>query len=183
VSELGPLHEEEVEQRLARIRVLVLDVDGVLTEGGIYMDHRGGEHKRFDVRDGHGIKLLQQRGLRVAIVSGRRSTVVAHRATELAIDPVIQGATRKGPAFREILANTGAEAASVAVVGDDVVDLPLFVRCGLAITVADAHPEVRARAHWITHANGGHGAVREVADRLLNAQGHWPALLDDYLAP
>lgn len=182
MTTIGPLPTEELEHRLARIRLLVLDVDGVLTEGGIYMADDGAEHKRFDVRDGHGIKLLQQAGIRVAIVSGRRAPVVTHRAEELGIEHVTQGAIRKGPAFEALLVATGVEAESVAAVGDDVVDLPLLTRCGLAVTVADAHPEVRKRAHWTTEAPGGHGAVRELADRLLTAQGHWWGLIDDYLA-
>ena len=178
---LAPLSPEAVDARLARTRLLVLDVDGVLTAGGIFMDFEGREYKRFDVRDGHGIKLAQRVGVGVAIITGRRSGVVEQRARELGIDPVIQGAARKGEAFAELLAATGSAPDDVAMVGDDVVDLPVMVRAGLALTVADAHPAVRERAHWATAARGGHGAVREVVDRLLRAQGHWDDLLTGYL--
>ncbi len=180
MSRSGSLSRHRLKQRLARIGLLILDVDGVLTEGGIYMDDQGSEHKRFDVRDGHGIKLLHKRGLRVAIISGRCSSVVAYRAEELGIRDVFQGAARKEPAFDRVLATTDTDPASVATVGDDLVDLPLMTRSGLAVTVADAHPEVRKRAHWITTASGGRGAVREVADRLLAIQGHWQAVIDEH---
>ena len=180
---LSPLAPEAVDSRLAATRLLVLDVDGVLTAGGIFMDFEGREYKRFDVRDGHGIKLLQRFGVDVAIITGRRSGVVEQRARELGIEHVIQGALRKGEAFNELLATTGADPEQVAMVGDDVVDLPVMVRAGLALTVADGHPAVRERAHWATEACGGHGAVREIADRLLQAQGHWDDLLAAYLEP
>lgn len=179
---LSPLSPEAVQDRLARTRLLILDVDGVLTAGGIHMDFEGREYKRFDVRDGHGIKLLQRHGVAVAIITGRRSAVVERRAQELGIEPVIQGAARKGEALDQVLATTGAEAEHTAMVGDDVVDLPVMVRTGLGLTVADAHPAVRQRAHWTTANAGGHGAVREIADWLLQAQGHWDNLLADYLA-
>ncbi|HKJ70144.1 MAG TPA: HAD-IIIA family hydrolase [Gammaproteobacteria bacterium] len=175
------LNEQALDARMAAVRLLVLDVDGVLTAGGIFMDDDGREYKRFDVRDGHGIKLLQRFGVAVAIITGRRSGVVEQRARELGIEHVIQGALRKGEAFTELLAATGADAERVAMVGDDVVDLPVMVRAGLGLTVADAHPEVRTRAHWITESPGGHGAVREIADRLLRAQGHWDELMAGYL--
>ena len=178
---LSPLSPEEVEQRLAGIRLLILDVDGVLTAGGIFMDFEGREYKRFDVRDGHGIKLLQRYGVTVAIITGRRSGVVERRARELGIEHVIQGAARKGEACDTLLEETGADPARTAMVGDDVVDLPVMVRTGLALTVADAHPAVRERAHWTTAERGGHGAVREIADRLLQAQGRWDELLAAYL--
>jgi 3-deoxy-D-manno-octulosonate 8-phosphate phosphatase (KDO 8-P phosphatase) len=180
---LTPLPPETVDRHLATTRLLVLDVDGVLTAGGIYMDFEGREYKRFDVRDGHGIKLAQRFGVTVAIITGRRSGVVEQRARELGIEHVIQGAVRKGEAFDDLLAATGADPASVAMVGDDVVDLPVMVRAGLGLTVADGHAAVRERAHWTTASAGGHGAVREITDRLLQAQGHWDTLLADYLEP
>jgi 3-deoxy-D-manno-octulosonate 8-phosphate phosphatase (KDO 8-P phosphatase) len=156
-------------------------VDGVLTEGGIYMDDAGAEYKRFDVRDGHGIKLLQRFGVGVALITGRTSGVVTHRAAELGIEHVYQGRVAKAPALDELLTATGMPAEAMAVVGDDVVDLPLMVRAGLAVTVADAHPAVTGRAHWTTAAAGGRGAVREVADRILRVQGHEATLIEGYL--
>lgn len=179
----SPLTAAELDERLAGIRLLVLDVDGVLTAGGIFMDEDGREYKRFHVRDGHGIKLLQGIGVTVAIISGRRSGVVDQRARELGIEHVIQGATDKGKAFTELLAATGADPDEAAMIGDDVVDLPIMVRAGLALTVANAHPAVRERAHWTTTAGGGDGAVREVTDRLLRAQDRWDELLAGYLEP
>ena len=179
---LAPLSPGGLEERLSGIRLLILDVDGVLTAGGIFMDFEGREYKRFDVRDGHGIKLLQRYGLGVAIITGRRSAVVEHRAQELGIEPIVQGAQKKGEALDRILASSGVDADRAAMVGDDVVDLPAMVRTGLALTVADAHPAVRERAHWTTATQGGQGAVREIADRLLQAHGHWDDLVAGYLA-
>ncbi|MEF8793016.1 KdsC family phosphatase [Thiohalorhabdus sp.] len=179
---LGPLSPEALRARLARIRLLILDVDGVLTAGGIFMDFEGREYKRFNVRDGHGIKLLQRHGIGVAIITGRRSAVVERRAQELGIAPVVQGIQRKGEALDELLATAKAAPEEAAMVGDDIVDLPVMTRTGLALTVADAHPALLERAHWTTAHAGGHGAVREIADRLLQTQGYWDDLLADYLA-
>jgi 3-deoxy-D-manno-octulosonate 8-phosphate phosphatase (KDO 8-P phosphatase) len=180
---LGPLEPAEVDARAARTGLLVLDVDGVLTDGGIVMDDAGNELKRFHVRDGHGIKLVQRRGIPVAVITGRRSGVVEQRAAELGIEHVYQGAEDKRAAMRDLLARLDLAPEAVAMVGDDVVDLPLLARAGLAVTVADGHPAVRERAHWVTASGGGRGAVREVCDRLLRAQGHETALLQDYLEP
>jgi 3-deoxy-D-manno-octulosonate 8-phosphate phosphatase (KDO 8-P phosphatase) len=180
---LEPLAPAEVDARAAGVRLLVLDVDGVLTDGGIVMDDAGAEFKRFHVRDGHGIKLLQRRGIPVALITGRRSGVVEQRAAELGIEHVYQGAEDKRAALADLLERLDTDPQAVAMVGDDVVDLPLLVRAGLAVTVADGHAAVRERAHWVTEAAGGRGAVREVTDRILRAQGHEDALLRDYLEP
>ena len=180
---IAPLSPASVDRCLANVRLLVLDVDGVLTEGGIFMDDAGREYKRFDVRDGHGLKLLQRFGLTVAVITGRTSGVVRERTAELGIAHVYQGYVAKAPALAALLDATGESAEALAVVGDDVVDLPLMVRAGLAVTVADAHPSVRERAHWTTANAGGHGAVREVVDRILRVQGHEEALLAGYLEP
>ena len=180
---MGPLDPEALEARASGVRLLILDVDGVLTDGGIVLDDSGREYKRFHVRDGHGIKLLQQQGISVAIVTGRRSAVVEHRAWELGIREVHQGAVQKGPALEEVLEACGVAPAEAAMIGDDVVDLPILSRTGLAVAVADAHPAVRERAHWVTAAGGGRGAVREVADRILRARGLEEKVLSAYLEP
>ncbi|MFA9459744.1 KdsC family phosphatase [Thiohalorhabdus sp. Cl-TMA] len=183
MSGLHPLSPTEVDARAAAVELLVLDVDGVLTDGGILMDDDGRELKRFHVRDGHGIKLLQHYGVPVAVITGRTSGVVAKRAEELGIAYVYQGYRRKEPAFQALLEQVNVAAAAVAMVGDDVVDLPIMVQAGLTVTVPNAHSLVRRRAHWCTHSAGGHGAVREVTDRLLRAKGLEERILADYLTP
>ena len=170
----------DLQGRAAAIRLVVLDVDGVLTDGQIVMDDSGAETKAFNVRDGHGIKLLQRFGIATAVVTGRRSEVVARRTEELGIHPVHQGYPEKAAPFEAVLRETGVPAEAVAVVGDDIVDLPMMARAGLAIAPADAHDAVRNRAHWLTAAGGGRGAVREVVDFLLQAQGHWPTVMAHY---
>jgi 3-deoxy-D-manno-octulosonate 8-phosphate phosphatase (KDO 8-P phosphatase) len=160
-------------ERFARIRLLLLDVDGVLTDGRIVYTDAGQEIKAFHVRDGSGLKFWQRGGGRVAILSGRSSSAVGRRGVELGIDPVVQGADEKLPALRRILSETGLRADQVCAVGDDLPDLPVLTRCGLAAAVADAAPEVRAVAHFVTTAPGGRGAVREVVEWLMRAQGTW----------
>jgi len=171
-----------MQARLAKIRLLLLDVDGVMTDGRIIYDDRGGETKAFDVRDGHGLKLLQRAGIRVGIITGRQSPVVDRRASELGIELVYQGAKDKLLPFREILAKTGLTADAVAYVGDDLPDLPVLRRVGFAVTVADAMAELKPHVHYITHAPGGRGAVREICDLLLQAGGHWESLTARYFA-
>ena len=159
--------------RAARVKLLLLDVDGVLTDGGIVYADDGTELKRFHVRDGSGLKFWQRGGNRVAIVSGRTSAAVARRAEELGIDPVFQGRGDKLPAFTLVLSATGLRPDEVCAIGDDLPDLPLLSRCGLAVAVADACPEVRAAADYVTTARGGHGAVREAVEWLMKLQGRW----------
>jgi len=171
-----------MQARLAKIRLLLLDVDGVMTDGRIIYDDRGGETKAFDVRDGHGLKLLQRAGIRVGIITGRQSPVVDRRASELGIELVYQGAKDKLLPFREILAKTGLTADAVAYVGDDLPDLPVLRRVGFAATVADGMTELKPHVHYITRAPGGRGAVREICDLLLQAGGHWESLTDRYFA-
>jgi 3-deoxy-D-manno-octulosonate 8-phosphate phosphatase (KDO 8-P phosphatase) len=155
--------------RSARIRLLVLDVDGVLTDGTILLI--GGEElKTFHVRDGLGLKRLLANGIEVAVVSGRSSAAVSRRMAELGIRHVFQGVDDKLPVIENLRESLGLEADDIAVVGDDLPDLPAMELAGLAIAVADAQPEVRARAHWITAAAGGRGAAREVAEHLLSAR-------------
>ena len=166
--------------RCARVELLVLDVDGVLTDGGIIYGDDGVELKQFHVRDGSGLKIWQYLGKRAAVITGRTSRVVEVRAAELGIAPVIQGAAEKVPAFRRLLAETGLAAEQVCYVGDDVPDLGVMAGCGLAVAVADACPEVRAAAHYVTRAAGGRGAVREVIELVLRCQGRWRQIVERF---
>jgi 3-deoxy-D-manno-octulosonate 8-phosphate phosphatase (KDO 8-P phosphatase) len=160
--------------------MLVLDVDGVLTDGGIVYADDGTELKRFHVRDGSGLKIWQHLGKRAAIITGRTSKVVTVRALELGIEPVYQGAPEKMAAYRDLLAAGGLRPEQVCFVGDDVPDLPVLLSCGLAVAVADACPEARAAAHYVTRAGGGRGAVREVVELILRCQGTWQQVVDRF---
>ncbi|MGE3809816.1 MAG: KdsC family phosphatase [Gemmataceae bacterium] len=177
-----PQHVESLAERCRRIELLVLDVDGVLTDGGIVYSDAGHEIKQFHVRDGSGLKLWHWLGKQAAILSGRSSRVVDVRAAELDVATVVQGARDKLPAFRKIVKDCGLEPAQVCFVGDDVPDLPALRNCGLAVAVADACADVQAAAHYITHAPGGRGAVREVIEWLLRAQGLWSRVLERFAA-
>jgi 3-deoxy-D-manno-octulosonate 8-phosphate phosphatase (KDO 8-P phosphatase) len=154
----------------AAIRLLVLDVDGVLTDGRLYFGARGEALKAFDVRDGYGVRQLIAAGVAVAVISGRRSAAVSARCRDLGITHVMQGATDKLAAFERLRVRTQIAARDCACVGDDVPDVPLFGAVGLAFAVADAHPIARRAAHHVTRLPGGRGAVREVCDRLLAAK-------------
>ena len=167
--------------KASRIRLLALDVDGVLTDGRLYYDHAGNELKAFNVRDGLGMKALQRFGIRTALITGRNSTVVAHRAQELGIDYVYQGCADKLQAFGELLETSGRTAAEICFAGDDWVDIPLLDRVGLAVTVEDADSLVKSHTHWVTSRPGGQGAVREICDLILHAQGHVRSLLQEIL--
>ena len=160
-------------QAAARVRLLCLDVDGVLTDGSIFLDDEGVETKRFFVRDGTGLRAWQRAGGIVAIITGRSGKAVQWRADELGIDIVRAGVARKGPVFESILSELGIEAPEAAMVGDDLPDLPILERCGYPVAVQDAIPEVRDAARLVTERPGGHGAVREVVEHLLKARGAW----------
>ncbi len=164
----------EVWERAQFIRLLLLDVDGVLTDGRLYFDAKGEALKVFHVRDGHGIKMAQQGGIEVAILSGRRSDAAFHRARDLGLSRYYEGLRDKVAVLEELLAALNLAPREVAAVGDELVDLPLMAQVGLAVAVADAAPEVLIAAHWVTTLPGGRGAVREVCDLLLKAQGKWP---------
>lgn len=157
-------------ERANDIRLLVLDVDGVLTDGRLYFTARGEEMKCFHVRDGAGIVRLLRAGVQVAVISGRSSRAVERRMSELGVTWVRQGIEDKQAALRELLDILGLTVQSVACMGDDLADLPLFEVARLAVTVADAHPSVKSRAHFITQASGGQGAVREVCDLIMESQ-------------
>lgn len=172
--------KKQIEAVAKNIKLLILDVDGVLTDGGIILDNNGNELKKFHVRDGHGIKMLQRAGIRVAIITGRDSSVVNRRARELGIKEVYQKCHKKTVAYDHLLQKTGLSDKETAYVGDDVVDIPLFKRVGLPVAVADAEKEAKDKAMLITKNSGGRGAVREVCDLILKANGKWKALLDEY---
>ncbi len=167
-------------QRAAHVRLLVLDVDGVLTDGRITYTADGVEVKSFHVRDGSALAFWQRLGGHVAIVSGRSSPAVDVRAAELGVSTVVQGAGDKLAAFRGALEAAGLRADQACAVGDDLPDLPVLLACGLAVAVADACPEARAAAHHVTLAPGGRGAVREVVELLLRAQGRWHGLVRSF---
>lgn len=167
--------------RCSAIELLLLDVDGVLTDGSIVYADNGVEVKSFHVRDGSGLKLWHMAGKRSAIISGRKSSVVEIRASELGIGKVIQGAADKRAALAEMLAHADVRAEQVAFIGDDLPDLPLLRWCGLAVAVADACVEVRAAAQYVTRAPGGRGAVREVIELILRCQGRWQQVVEPFV--
>lgn len=159
------------------IKLLLLDVDGVLTDGTLFIDEQGREYKAFHARDGYGIKCLRQHGIEVAVISGRHSPSVTQRMQSLGIAHVFQGVEDKLEPFQELLHTLQIQPWQTAHVGDDLLDLPLLQRVGLAIAVHDAHPSLLAHIDWRTTLPGGRGAVREVCDVLLHAQGHGNSLL------
>lgn len=165
-----------VQKKAAKIRLLLLDVDGVLTDGGIIIDSRGVEAKRFDVRDGQGIALLIHYGIKVAFVTGRSSSIVRHRAKELGVTFVYQGVKNKLEIYDRIRRKTGLKDEQIAYVGDDVMDLPVIRKVGLAITVRDSWPGLKSRVDYVARCGGGRGAVREVSELVLKAQGLWKEL-------
>jgi 3-deoxy-D-manno-octulosonate 8-phosphate phosphatase (KDO 8-P phosphatase) len=171
---------EELKRKAERIVVLVLDVDGVMTDGRIIIDDSGRESKHFNVKDGHGIKLILKMGIEVIFLTGRKSRVVAHRAKDLGVREVYQGARDKVMIFEGMLLKKNMKADRVAYVGDDVVDIPLFRKVGLSIAVADACEEARRAAHYVTEKEGGKGAVREVCEMILRAQGKWDEIAKRY---
>ncbi len=173
---------DEVERRAAGVRLLLLDCDGVLTDGRITPVEGGEELKSFHTHDGHGLVMLHRAGLRSGIISGRTSRLVELRAADLGISFVRQGALNKIEVFESLLAEASVAPEHVAYVGDDVVDIPLMRRCGLGVAVADATPDTRDAAHHVTRLPGGFGAVREVCELLLKAQGRWDELMKRYLA-
>ncbi len=168
-------------EKAKKLKLLILDVDGVLTDGTLFFDQEGNEYKAFHARDGHGIKLLRQTGVEVAVISGRKSNSVALRMKSLGIEHVYQGHENKIAAFNEIIAKIGITPEQAAHVGDDLLDLPIMIRVGLAIAVADANFAVKAHADWCTSLSGGHGAVREVCDFIMQAQGQFDGIVNAYL--
>ena len=173
---------QEVRGKAAAIRLVIFDVDGVLTDGRLYFGDDGQEYKAFNSKDGHGMVMLQQAGVQIGIITGRTSEVVRLRMENLGIEHVYQGRRDKLPAYEDLRAALHLSDQQIAYVGDDVVDLPVMRRVGLAIAVQDAHALTRTHADWITPSGGGRGAAREVCEFLMDAQGKLQSALEAYLA-
>lgn len=171
----------KLDQRCATIELVLADVDGVLTDGGVIFDNQGIETKQFHIRDGLGIKLWQRAGYKFGLVTGRGSHIVKIRAAELGIDIVRQTAEDKLPATQEILQELGMRLEQVCYIGDDLPDLPVLRSVGLAVAVADASAELRQAAHYVTSVPGGRGAVRETIELILKSQRRWDDLIQRYL--
>jgi YrbI family 3-deoxy-D-manno-octulosonate 8-phosphate phosphatase len=171
----------KLEERCRKIRLILSDVDGVLTDGGIIFDNQGIETKKYHARDGLGIQLWQRAGFRFGILTARTSHIVRLRAAELGLDIVRQGFEDKVPAAQEIIKEQNVEPEQVCYIGDDLTDLPIIRRVGLGAAVADAANEVRSAAHLVTSLPGGNGAVRELIETILKAQGRWDDLIRKYL--
>ena len=172
----------DILEKARRIRLVIFDVDGVLTDGSLFIGDDGQEYKAFHSRDGHGMKMLRSTGVEIAIITARTSEVVNHRVADLGIQHTYQGALNKLEAFERLLQELDLDAAEVAYVGDDVVDLPVMRLVGLAIAVHDAHDLVKKHAHWQTAHGGGRGAARDVCELLMEAQGTLEQALQPYLA-
>ncbi len=169
-----------VVERARNIRLLVMDVDGVLTDGQILRDGLGHELKSFDVKDGHGIVMVHRAQIKTALISGQESEATAHRAKELGIELVFQKVWNKLEVYERILTDMQLTHEEAAYIGDDLIDIPILRRVGLAVAVENAVDEVKAVAHLVTQRPGGQGAVREVIELILRAQGHWEFLLEGY---
>ena len=172
---------KEILERARQIKLVIFDIDGVLTNGSLFIGDDGQEYKAFNSRDGHGMKMLQSSGIDIAIITGRTSEVVKHRVRDLGIKYVYQGQHDKTQAFEDLLGRLKIDRNQIAYVGDDVVDLPVMGQVGLAIAVQDAHPFVVRHAHWQTPSPGGCGAGRDVCEMLMEAQGTLDNALNSYL--
>ncbi len=171
----------EIEVRAKKIKLLLLDVDGVLTDGRLYFSNQGDEFKAFSTLDGHGLKMLQKSGVKVGIITGRTSNLVAKRASDLGIKILIQGREDKWDALQEILQEHPTSLDEIAFMGDDWPDLTVMCCVGLALAPANAHFSVSERAHWLSKARGGEGAVREACDLIMTAQNTFDTILKPYL--
>jgi 3-deoxy-D-manno-octulosonate 8-phosphate phosphatase (KDO 8-P phosphatase) len=172
---------DHVYAKARAVRLAIFDVDGVLTDGTLYLTDGGEEMKGFNSQDGHGMKMLRESGVGLALITGRTSRCVELRARNLGIDLVFQGVADKARAFAELLAARKLATAATAYMGDDVVDLPILCRCGLALTVSAAPAVVKQRAHYVTRAGGGHGAAREACELIMHAQGSFERRIQAYL--
>ncbi len=172
--------DKKIREKLKKIKMLILDVDGVMTDGRIIMDGEGLETKNFNVRDGHGLVMIQRYGIQVAILTGRTSAVVDHRARDLKITEVYQGALNKKEIFSRILQKNNLTPDVIAYVGDDIVDIPVLKLVGFSVAVADAMDLVKKTVDYVTVNRGGQGAVREICDMLLMAQERWPEVASRY---
>jgi 3-deoxy-D-manno-octulosonate 8-phosphate phosphatase (KDO 8-P phosphatase) len=171
-----------LQERMASLRLMAFDVDGVLTDGRLWYAADGSELKSFNAHDGHGIKMLRDGGIKVAIITSRRSPVVEQRARELGIHYCFQGVPAKLSTFNDLLAELNLVADQAGYMGDDLLDLPVLIRAGFSASVPDAPAAVRSRVHHITRKPGGGGAVREVCELILNAQGKLDGMIAEYLA-
>ncbi|MGI8782042.1 MAG: KdsC family phosphatase [Acidobacteriota bacterium] len=169
-----------LKRKIKKIRLIMMDIDGVMTDGTLFMGPEGEEYKGFNSRDGHGVRMGQRAGLGFGILTGRESDVVRHRAANLGIDIVIQKSWDKGSDFLRIVEKLHLQPAEVAFVGDDVVDIPAMLHSGLGVAVADAQPEVKKIADYTTSASGGRGAVREVIELIMKTQGTWEEEMKRY---
>jgi len=174
--------KSEVLALAARVKLLLFDVDGVLTDGRLVIGDDKQEYKAFNSRDGHGIKMLQRHGVIVGIITGRTSEVVKHRVKNLKIKHVYQGCKEKLPVYRKLIKKLKLSPEQTAYVGDDVMDLPIMLQVGLAVAVQNAHPLAKQHAHWVTPSNGGYGAAREACEMLLHAHGVYHTEMQRYLA-
>lgn len=179
------LNEEDLQNKAKAIKCIIFDVDGVLTDGSLFFDNQGQEYKAFNSKDGHGIRMILENGVEVAIITGRQSELLKHRAANLKLSPelIYQGYRDKRPALDDLIEKTGFSKDEIAYVGDDVIDLPVMSQVGLSIAVGDSHWFVKQQAHMTTEANGGRGAGREVCEFILAAQGKLDELFQGYLAP
>jgi 3-deoxy-D-manno-octulosonate 8-phosphate phosphatase (KDO 8-P phosphatase) len=177
------LSAQDVAERARQIRLILLDVDGVLTDGTVSIDSTGGEAKPFFIRDGISLIWARREGLSIGLLSGRTSATTTRRAAELGISIVSQGGSDKRVGYGEILTAHGFADAEVAYMGDDVLDLPILNRVGLSTAPADAVDEVRARVHWVSRYGGGRGAVREMVETILRAKGRWEPIVQAFLVP
>ena len=171
---------QDIQAKAAQIRLVLFDVDGVLTDGRLFIGDDGQDYKAFNSMDGHGMRMLLDTGVDIGIITGRTSEVVRIRMESLGIRHVYQGRRMKLPAYEELKAATGLQDPQIAFVGDDVVDLPVMRQTGFAIAVQDAHKLVKQHAHWITPSNGGGGAARDVCELIMEAQGTLAAALAHY---
>ncbi len=176
----GDRADEKIMQRATRIRLVIFDVDGVLTDSSLYLGDDGQEYKAFNAKDGLGMTMLQKQGVQIGIITGRSSQVVATRMESLGIKHIYQGQKDKRPAYEQMKQTLDLTDDQIAYVGDDVVDLPILQQAGLAITVGDAHPEAVRHSHWQTHARGGRGAGREVCELVMAAQNTLQQAISDY---
>lgn len=182
---LAPQHSHATPDALARaaqVKLMIFDVDGVMTDGGLYYGADGELFKRFNVLDGLGVKLLQQAGIEIALITARQSEIVLQRAASLGIQHVFQGSHNKLAVFEQLIATLGLQAAQCGYMGDDIIDLPVLGRVGFAASVANCHPAVRERVHHIAANHGGNGAVREICELVLHAQQKYEAALAPFLA-
>jgi 3-deoxy-D-manno-octulosonate 8-phosphate phosphatase (KDO 8-P phosphatase) len=177
----SPQIMKQVHDKARRVRIAIFDVDGVLTDGSLFLTDGGEEIKAFNSLDGHGMKMLRESGVELAIITGRVSRCVELRAKSLGIELLFQGASDKAQVFAELLALRKLEPEATAYMGDDVVDLPVMRRCGLALTVPAASPLVKQHAHYVTRAHAGHGAAREVCELIMHAQGTLERQMSTYL--